>query len=138
MGIDVRFPADHAAFIARCHAAGQTRPTPLLLKYGPGDYNALHQDLYGEHVFPVQVAFLLSQPGDDFAGGEFVLTEQRPRMQTRAEVVPLRKGDAVVFAVRHRPRRGSTSDYRVTMRHGVSRVRTGRRYTMGVIFHDAA
>jgi hypothetical protein len=138
MGIDVRFPADHAAFIARCHAAGQIRPTPLLLKYGPGDYNALHQDLYGEHVFPVQVAFLLSQPGDDFAGGEFVLTEQRPRMQTRAEVVPLRKGDAVVFAVRHRPQRGSKSDYRVTMRHGVSRVRTGRRYTMGVIFHDAA
>ena len=138
MGIEARFPADHAAFIARCHAAGQTRPTPLLLKYGEGDYNALHQDLYGEHVFPLQVAFLLSQPGDDFSGGEFVLTEQRPRMQTRAEVVPLRKGDAVIFAVRHRPQRGSKGDYRVTMRHGVSRVRSGRRYTMGVIFHDAA
>jgi hypothetical protein len=138
MGIDVRFPADHASFIARCHAAGQTRPTPLLLKYGEGDFNALHQDLYGEHVFPIQIAFLLSEPGEDFTGGEFVLTEQRPRMQTRAQVVPLRKGDAVAFAVRHRPQQGSRGDYRVTMRHGVSTVRSGRRYTMGVIFHDAA
>lgn len=138
MNIAVRFPADHRAFIDRCHGAGQKRPTPLLLQYGEGDYNALHQDVYGEHVFPLQVAFLLSEPGEDFLGGEFVLTEQRPRMQTRVEVVPLRKGDAVVFAVRHRPQRGTKGDYRVTMRHGVSRLRSGRRYTMGVIFHDAA
>ena len=138
MNIDVRFPADHQAFIDRCHAAGQQRPTPLLLQYGEGDFNALHQDVYGEHVFPLQVAFLLSQPGEEFSGGEFVLTEQRPRMQTRAQVVPLRKGDAVVFAVRHRPQRGAKGDYRVTMRHGVSRVHSGRRHTMGVIFHDAA
>ena len=137
MGIDVRFPAAHDEFIARCHTAGQSRPTPLLLQYGEGDYNALHQDLYGEHVFPLQVAFLLSEPGEDFTGGEFVLTEQRPRMQTRAEVVPLRKGDAVIFAVRHRPQKGSKGHYRVNMRHGVSRIRSGRRHTLGVIFHDA-
>jgi uncharacterized protein len=137
MGIDVRFPAGHDAFIRRCHAAGQLRPTPLLLKYGEGDYNALHQDLYGEHVFPLQVAFLLSEPGTDFSGGEFVLTEQRPRMQTRAEVVPLHKGDAVIFAVHHRPHQGAKGFYRVNMRHGVSRIRSGHRHTLGVIFHDA-
>jgi hypothetical protein len=137
MGIDVRFPAEHEAFIQRCHQAEQKRPTPLLLQYGEGDYNALHQDLYGEHVFPLQVAFLLSDPDVDFTGGEFVLTEQRPRMQTRAEVVPLRKGDAVVFAVHHRPQKGSKGYYRVNMRHGVSRLRSGRRHTLGVIFHDA-
>ena len=138
MGIKVPFPAGHDEFLRRCHAAGQTRPTPLLLQYGEGDYNALHQDLYGEHVFPLQVAFLLSEPGTEFTGGEFVLTEQRPRMQTRAEVVPLRKGDAVVFAVHHRPQKGSKGYYRVNMRHGVSRIRSGRRHTLGVIFHDAA
>ena len=137
MGIDARFPGDHDAFIRRCHDAGQTRPTPLLLQYGEGDYNALHQDLYGEHVFPLQVAVLLSEPEADFTGGEFVLTEQRPRMQTRAEVVPLRKGDAVIFAVHHRPQRGAKGFYRVTMRHGVSRIRSGHRHTLGVIFHDA-
>ena len=137
MGIDVRFPAEHGEFIRRCHQAGQRRPTPLLLQYGAGDYNALHQDLYGEHVFPLQVAFLLSEPGADFTGGEFVLTEQRPRMQTRAEVVPLRKGDAVIFAVHHRPQQGSKGFYRVNMRHGVSRIRSGHRHTLGVIFHDA-
>ena len=137
MGIDVRFPSTHEAFIARCHQAGQERPTPLLLQYGEGDYNALHQDLYGEHVFPLQVAFLLSEPGVDFSGGEFVLTEQRPRMQTRAEVVPLGKGDAVIFAVHHRPQKGSKGYYRVNMRHGVSRLRSGHRHTLGVIFHDA-
>jgi uncharacterized protein len=137
MGIDVRFPDAHEQFIARCHQAGQTRPTPLLLQYGEGDYNALHQDLYGEHVFPLQVAFLLSEPAVDFTGGEFVLTEQRPRMQTRAEVVPLRKGDAVIFAVHHRPQKGSKGYYRVNMRHGVSRIRSGHRHTLGVIFHDA-
>jgi uncharacterized protein len=138
MGMNVRFPADHASFIARCHQAGQTRPTPLLLQYGKYDYNCLHQDLYGEHVFPLQVAVLLSEPGEDFEGGEFVLTEQRPRMQSRAEVVPLRKGDAVVFAVNSRPVRGVRGDYRVTSRHGVSTVRAGHRHTLGVIFHDAA
>ncbi len=138
MGVDTRFPATHDAFIARCHEAGQRRPTPLLLQYGEGDYNALHQDLYGEHVFPLQAAFLLSEPGVDFSGGEFVLTEQRPRMQTRAEVVPLRKGDAVIFAVHHRPQRGAKGYYRVNMRHGVSRLRSGHRHTLGVIFHDAA
>lgn len=138
MGIETRFPADHAAFLERCHQAGQTRPTPLLLRYGPGDYNCLHQDLYGEHVFPLQVAVLLAQPGRDFEGGEFVLTEQRPRMQSRASVVPLAKGDAVVFAVNSRPVRGSRGDYQVTMRHGVSVLRAGRRHTLGVIFHDAA
>jgi hypothetical protein len=137
MGNAVRFPDDHAAFIERCHAAGQTRPTPLLLRYGPNDYNCLHQDIYGEHVFPLQVAILLSQPGVDFDGGEFVMTEQRPRMQTRAAVVPLHKGDAVVFAVNSRPVRGVKGDYQVKLRHGVSRLRSGRRYTLGVIFHDA-
>jgi len=138
MGIDVRFPADHAAFLERCHAAGQTRPTPLLLQYGPGDYNCLHQDLYGEHVFPLQVAILLAEPGEDFEGGEFVLTEQRPRMQSRPSVVPLRRGDGVVFAVNQRPVRGSRGFYRTVLRHGVSRIRTGQRHTLGIIFHDAA
>ncbi len=137
MGIDVRYPAQHADFIARCHAAGQVRPTPLLLQYGPGDYNCLHQDLYGEHVFPLQVAVLLSEPGRDFTGGELVLTEQRPRMQSRAEVVPLRQGDAAVFAVHHRPVQGARGPYRVQMRHGVSRLRNGQRHTLGIIFHDA-
>jgi uncharacterized protein len=138
MGIDVRFPPEHAAFIERCHAAGQTRPTPLLLQYGKNDYNCLHQDLYGEHVFPLQVALLLKEPGQDFEGGEFVLTEQRPRMQSRAEVVPLRKGDAVVFAVNSRPVRGTRGSYRVNLRHGVSTLRAGHRHTLGIIFHDAA
>jgi hypothetical protein len=137
MGIDVRYPAAHADFIKRCHAAGQTRPTPLLLRYGSGDYNCLHQDLYGEHVFPLQVVILLSEPGKDFTGGELVLTEQRPRMQSRAEVVPLKRGDAAVFAVHHRPVQGTRGFYRVTMRHGVSRLISGRRYTAGIIFHDA-
>ncbi len=137
MGNAPRFPPDHAGFLARCHAAGQTRPTPLLLQYGEGDYNCLHQDLYGEHVFPLQVAVLLSRPGEDFSGGEFVLTEQRPRMQSRAEVVPLAQGDAVVFAVNQRPVQGSRGFYRVTLRHGVSRLRSGQRHTLGVIFHDA-
>ena len=138
MGMDVRFPANHAAFIERCHQAGQARPTPLLLQYGAGDYNCLHQDLYGEHVFPLQVAILLSEPGVDFEGGEFMLTEQRPRMQTRGAVVPLRKGDGVLFAVNTRPVRGGRGDYRVNLRHGVSQVRSGHRHTLGVIFHDAA
>jgi hypothetical protein len=137
LGEPVRFPATHEAFLARCHAAGQTRPTPLLLRYGPGDYNCLHQDLYGEHVFPLQVAVLLAEPGRDFEGGEFVLTEQRPRMQSRVEVVPLRQGDAVVFPVRHRPVAGARGAYRVNLRHGVSRVRAGARRTLGIIFHDA-
>lgn len=137
MGLPERYPTDHAAFLARCHAAGQTRPTPLLLRYGAGDYNCLHQDLYGDLAFPIQVAILLSEPGRDFAGGEFVLTEQRPRMQSRAEVVPLRQGDAVAFAVNQRPVRGTKGDYRVTLRHGVSRVRSGLRHTLGIIFHDA-
>jgi uncharacterized protein len=137
MGIDIRYPASHAAFLKRCHDAGQTRPTPLLLQYEAGDFNCLHQDLYGEHVFPLQVAILLSEPGRDFAGGEFVLTEQRPRMQSRAEVVPLMQGDAVAFAVHHRPVQGTRGTYRVNLRHGVSRVRSGHRHTVGVIFHDA-
>lgn len=132
-----RFPSTHAEYLKRCHAAGQTRPTPLLLRYGEGDYNCLHQDLYGEHVFPLQMAFLLSRPGEDFTGGEFVLTEQRPRMQSRAEVVPLRQGDGVIFAVNERPVRGSKGHYRVKMRHGVSRLRSGSRFTLGIIFHDA-
>ena len=135
--VDLRYPATHREYLERCHVAGQTRPTPLLLRYGAGDYNCLHQDLYGEHVFPLQVAFLLSQPGQDYSGGEFVLTEQRPRMQSRAEVVPLRQGDAVVFPVSSRPVQGTRGVYRVNMRHGVSRVRTGHRHTLGIIFHDA-
>jgi hypothetical protein len=136
MGTDQRFPAGHAAYLNRCHAAGQTRPTPLLLQYGAGDYNCLHQDVYGELVFPLQLAFLLSRPGEDFAGGEFVLTEQRPRMQSRAEVVPLRQGEGVIFPVHHRPVQGTRGIYRVNMRHGVSRLRDGRRHTLGIIFHD--
>jgi len=137
MGVDARYPDGHADFIRRCHEAGQTRPTPLLLQYGEGDFNALHQDLYGDHVFPLQVAILLSAPGRDFTGGEFVLTEQRPRLQSRAEVAPLGQGDAVVFAVAHRPVQGARGVYRVNLRHGVSRLRSGRRHTLGVIFHDA-
>ncbi|MBX6741539.1 MAG: 2OG-Fe(II) oxygenase [Acetobacteraceae bacterium] len=138
MGLPVRYPDSHAEFLARCHAAGQAKPTPLLLRYGPGDYNCLHQDLYGEHVFPLQVAFLLSAPGEEFTGGEFVLTEQRPRMQSRAEVVPLRQGEGVIFAVHHRPVQGTRGFRRVVMRHGVSRLRSGQRHTLGIIFHDAA
>jgi hypothetical protein len=134
---DVRFPPDHAVFIERCHAAGQTRPTPLLLSYGADDFNCLHQDLYGAHVFPLQVVFLLSAPGRDFAGGEFVLTEQRPRLQSRVEVVPLGLGDAVIFPVHHRPVAGARGVHRVNLRHGVSRLHSGHRYTLGVIFHDA-
>ena len=137
LGIPARFPASHDEFIARCQKAGQTRPTPLLLQYRAGDYNCLHQDLYGEHVFPLQVAVLLSRPGEDFTGGEFVLTEQRPRMQSRIEVVQLAQGDAVIFPVHHRPVSGARGVYRVNMRHGVSRVRSGLRHTLGIIFHDA-
>jgi hypothetical protein len=137
MAVAGRFPHDLEAYLARCRGAGQGKPTPLLLQYGPGDYNCLHQDLYGEHVFPLQVTILLSQPGTDFTGGEFVLTEQRPRMQSRAEVVALRQGEAVIFPVHHRPVRGTRGVYRVTMRHGVSRLRGGHRRTLGVIFHDA-
>lgn len=137
MRIDVRYPDRHETFIHRCHDAGQRRPTPLLLEYGEGDYNCLHQDLYGEHVFPLQLAILLSEPVRDFTGGEFVITEQRPRMQSRAEVVPLAKGDAVIFAVSQRPVSGTRGSYRVNLRHGVSRVRSGRRHTVGIIFHDA-
>jgi uncharacterized protein len=137
MKIDIRYPDKHADFVRRCHDAGQLRPTPLLLQYGAGDYNCLHQDLYGEHVFPIQVAILLSEPQRDFAGGEFVLTEQRPRMKSRPEVIPLRQGDAVVFAVHHRPVQGKRGTYRVNLRHGVSRLRSGRRHTVGIIFHDA-
>jgi hypothetical protein len=136
MGLDQRFPPAHAAYLKRCHTAGQTRPTPLLLQYGAGDYNCLHQDVYGEFVFPLQVAFLLSRPGADFSGGEFVLTEQRPRMQSRAEVVPLWQGEGVIFPVHHRPVQGTRGVYRVNMRHGVSRLREGRRHTLGIIFHD--
>jgi hypothetical protein len=135
--IDVRYPKTHAEFLERCHKTGQRRPTPLLLQYGKGDYNCLHQDLYGEHVFPLQVAILLSEPGRDFAGGDFVLTEQRPRMQSRVEVVPLRQGDGVAFAVHHRPVQGTRGTYRVNLRHGVSRIREGHRHTLGIIFHDA-
>ncbi|UQS18108.1 2OG-Fe(II) oxygenase [Pseudomonas sp. HS6] len=137
MGLSQRFPPLHSEFLARCHAAGQLRPTPLLLQYGPQDYNCLHQDLYGEHVFPLQVAILLSEPGHDFSGGEFVLTEQRPRMQSRPLVMDLRKGDALIFAVNQRPVKGVRGDYRVTMRHGVSRLHSGKRHTLGIIFHDA-
>ncbi len=137
MGDAVRYPAEHADFIRRCHKAGQVRPTPLLLKYETGDHNCLHQDLYGEHVFPLQLATLLSEPGRDFSGGEFVMTEQRPRMQSRAAVVPLRQGDAVIFAVHNRPVQGTRGAYRVNLRHGVSALRSGRRYTVGIIFHDA-
>lgn len=138
MGEEARYPAEHAEFLKRCHEKGQVRPTPLLLQYVPGDYNCLHQDLYGELAFPIQVAILLSEPGTDFTGGEFVLTEQRPRMQSRAEVVPLTQGDAVAFAVHHRPVQGTRGTYRVNLRHGVSRVRSGRRHTVGIIFHDGA
>jgi hypothetical protein len=137
MGIDERYPGTHPSFLKRCHDAGQRRPTPLLLQYVPGDFNCLHQDLYGDLAFPIQVAILLSEPGRDFTGGEFVLTEQRPRMQSRAEVVPLRQGDAVAFAVHNRPVQGSKGNYRVNLRHGVSRVRSGMRHTLGIIFHDA-
>lgn len=137
MAIDVRYPDQHADFLKRCHKAGQAKPTPLLLKYSEGDYNCLHQDLYGEHVFPIQVAILLSEPETEFTGGEFVLTEQRPRMQSRAEVISLRQGDAVAFAVHHRPVQGTRGFYRVNLRHGVSRLRFGQRYTLGIIFHDA-
>jgi hypothetical protein len=137
MAVDVRYPARHADYLARCHAAGQRRPTPLLLRYEAGDYNCLHQDLYGEHVFPIQAALLLSAPGRDFTGGEFVLTEQRPRRQSRAEVIALAQGDAVLFAVHQRPLQGARGVYRVAMRHGVSRLRSGSRYSLGVIFHDA-
>lgn len=134
---DVRYPASHAEFLKRCHEAGQRRPTPLLLQYGEGDYNCLHQDLYGEHVFPIQVAVLLSKPGQDFEGGDFVLMEQRPRMQSRVDVVPLRQGDAVAFAAHHRPVHGTRGAYRVNLKHGVSRIRRGHRHTLGIIFHDA-
>lgn len=137
MGIDIRYPAEHSDFLKRCHEAGQGGPTPLLLQYGPGDFNCLHQDLYGEHVFPLQMAILLSEPGEDFSGGEFVLTEQRPRMQARVTVVPLTQGDAVIFPVRHRPAKGTRGFYRLNVKHGVSEVRTGRRSTLGIIFHDA-
>jgi uncharacterized protein len=138
LGVGTRFPDSLAAYLKRCHAAGQRRPTPLLLRYGAEDYNCLHQDLYGEHVFPLQLTLLLSQPGRDFSGGEFVMTEQRPRMQSRAQVVPLAQGDAVVFAVHHRPVQGTRGVYRVNLRHGVSRIRSGQRYAAGIIFHDAA
>src|SRR3954452_13121529 len=138
LNIDVQYPTQHAEYLKRCAKAGQTRPTPLLLQYTAGDYNCLHQDLYGEHVFPLQVAVLLSRPGEDSTGGEFVLTEQRPRMQSRAEVVPLSQGEGVVFPVHHRPVQGTRGVYRVNMRHGVSRLRSGQRHTLGIIFHDAA
>ncbi len=138
MGIDARFPKDHRAYLDQCHKAGQSRPTPLLLQYVEGDFNCLHQDVYGDLLFPLQMAVLLSKPEEDFSGGELVLTEQRPRMQSRAEVVPVQQGDAVIFAVRNRPVKGTRGDYRVNMRHGVSRLRKGTRHTLGIIFHDAA
>jgi uncharacterized protein len=138
MALEQRYPASHAEYLARCHAAGQTRATPLMLRYGPGDYNCLHQDLYGEHVFPLQAVMLLSRPGEDFEGGEFVMTEQRPRMQSRPMVVPLAQGDAAIFAVSHRPVQGTRGTYRVNLRHGVSRVLRGQRTTAGLILHDAA
>lgn len=138
MGKSSRFPADHATFLERCHRAGQVRPTPLLLAYAPEDYNCLHRDLYGDHVFPIQVAVLLDQPGKDFEGGEFVMTEQRPRMQTRPMVLPLKKGDAAIFAVHSRPVKGLRGDYQVKLNHGVSKLYSGKRHTVGVIFHDAA
>ncbi|MGY2189122.1 hypothetical protein D3C81_278240 [compost metagenome] len=138
MDLPVRFPESHQDFLERCHAAGQQRPTPLLLQYGPQDYNCLHQDLYGEHVFPLQVAILLSAPGEDFTGGEFVLTEQRPRMQSRPQVIGLKKGDGLIFAVNQRPVKGVRGYYRVTLRHGVSRLHSGKRHTLGIIFHDAS
>ncbi|WP_223547991.1 2OG-Fe(II) oxygenase [Pseudomonas sp. A-B-19] len=138
MGLPERFPETHQAFLERCHAAGQNRPTPLLLQYGPQDYNCLHQDLYGEHVFPLQVAILLSEPDEDFTGGEFVLTEQRPRMQSRPMVIGLKKGDGLIFAVNQRPVKGVRGYYRVTLRHGVSRLHSGKRHTLGIIFHDAS
>jgi hypothetical protein len=137
MGIDVRYPAGHETFKARCHETGQTKSTPLILKYGAGDYNCLHQDIYGEHVFPLQIAFLLSKPSEEFTGGEFALTEQRPRMQSRIEVVPFGQGMGVIFPVHHRPVKGARGIYRVKMRHGVSRVRSGQRFTMGIVFHDS-
>jgi hypothetical protein len=137
MGLAVRYPLEHEDFLQRCHQAGQQRPTPLLLQYGPEDYNCLHQDLYGEHVFPLQVAILLSEPGEDFTGGEFVITEQRPRMQSRAQVMGLKKGDGLIFAVHHRPVQGVRGFYKVAMRHGVSRLHSGKRHTLGIIFHDA-
>jgi hypothetical protein len=137
MGIDVRFPDNHAAFLERCHQAGQVLPTPLLLEYRPEDYNCLHRDLYGEHVFPMQIAILLDQPGEDFVGGEVVMTEQRPRMQTRAMVLPLKKGDGAIFAVNSRPMKGVRGDYQVKLNHGVSKLYSGKRHTVGVIFHDA-
>tara|TARA_R110002110_G_scaffold85816_4_gene223796 strand:- start:132630 stop:133340 length:711 start_codon:yes stop_codon:yes gene_type:complete len=138
LGLDERFPRDHGAYLEHCHGAGQTRPTPLLLRYGPGDHNRLHQDLYGAEVFPLQATILLSDPARDFTGGEFVLTEQRPRQQSRVEVVSLKRGDAVIFPVRHRPVEGARGFYRATIRHGVSRLHTGSRTTLGVILHDAA
>ena len=137
MGETSRYPAEHETFLSLCHQAGQSRPTPLLLQYVPGDFNGLHQDLYGDLAFPLQVAILLSEPGRDFTGGEFTLTEQRPRMQSRVEVAPLRQGDAVAFAVHNRPVKGTKGNYRVNMRHGVSRVRSGKRHTLGIILHDA-
>ncbi|MGE0281076.1 MAG: 2OG-Fe(II) oxygenase [Rhizobiaceae bacterium] len=137
LGLNESFPTAHPDYLRLCHDAGQTRPTPLLLQYVAGDYNCLHQDLYGDLAFPIQVAILLSEPGRDFTGGEFVLTEQRPRMQSRAEVVPLKQGDAVAFAVHNRPVQGAKGHYRVNLRHGVSRIRSGQRHTLGIIFHDA-